>query len=307
MKQRQIRKLIRDLITNELHSLLHDVTYRIGVLGEEVKRAAGEAHRITSGMLNLATPILDGFSFIDNSPVAGSVAWADCNVVFKGNSYAITNGNTADKYIYWQAGTTPTTFKTSATKPTLTDDDVLIAINDGGVHQMVIGTGRMTHGGSVISATIDSNEIKDGAILADKIAALAISEGKIASGAVTVNKLGSGAVTEAKLGTGAVTADKIGASAVTDTKINDGAVTTNKIGTGAVTGAKIGTGAVTEAKIGTGAVTTDKIGASAITDAKIGTGAVTTSKIYDGAIVAAKIGAGEVATDKLDVALHMLF
>jgi hypothetical protein len=277
MKQRQIRKLIRDLITNELHSLLHDVTYRIGVLGEEVKRAAGEAHRITSGMLNLATPILDGFSFTDNSPSAGSVAWADCNVVFKGNTYVITDGSTSDKYIYWQALTTPTTFKTSATKPTLTDDDVLVAINDGGMHQMVIGTGRMTHGGSVMDATIDSGEIKDGAILADKIAALAISEGKIASGAVTVNKLGASAVTAEKLATGAVTETKLG------------------------------TGAVTEAKLGTGAVTTDKIGASAITDAKIGTGAVTTAKIFDGAVVAAKIGAGEVATDKLDVALHMLF
>lgn len=220
MKQRQIRKLIRDLITNELHSLLHDVTYRIGVLGEEVKRAAGEAHRITSGMLNLATPILDGFSFIDNSPVAGSVAWADCNIVFKGNSYAITDGNTADKYIYWQAGTTPTTFKTSATKPTLSDDDALIAINDGGVHQMVIGTGRMTHGGSVISATIDSNEIKDGAILADKIAALAISEGKIASGAVTVNKIGSGAVTSSKICDGAIVAAKIGAGEVATDKLD---------------------------------------------------------------------------------------
>ena len=307
MKQRQIRKLIRDLITNELHSLLHDVTYRIGVLREEVKRAAGEAHRITSGMLNLATPILDGFSFTDNSPSAGSVAWADCNVVFKGNTYVITDGNTADKYIYWQAGTTPTTFKTSATKPTLTDDDALIAINDGGVHQMVIGTGRMTHGGSVISATIDSNEIKDGAILADKIAALAISEGKIASGAVTVNKLGASAVTAEKLDTGAVTETKIGTGAVTSGKIDDSAVTETKLATGAVTETKLGTGAVTEAKLGTGAVTTDKIGASAITDAKIGTGAVTTAKIFDGAVVAAKIGAGEVATDKLDVALHMLF
>jgi hypothetical protein len=307
MKQRQIRKLIRDLITNELHSLLHDVTYRIGVLGEEVKRAAGEAHRITSGMLNLATPILDGFSFTDNSPSAGSVAWADCNVVFKGNTYVITDGSTSDKYIYWQALTTPTTFKTSATKPTLTDDDVLVAINDGGMHQMVIGTGRMTHGGSVMDATIDSGEIKDGAILADKIAALAISEGKIASGAVTVNKLGASAVTAEKLDTGAVTETKIGTGAVTSGKIDDSAVTDTKLATGAVTETKLGTGAVTEAKLGTGAVTTDKIGASAITDAKIGTGAVTTAKIFDGAVVAAKIGAGEVATDKLDVALHMLF
>ena len=124
-KTKQLERAVEAVLDSKLKSLLMDVSYRIGVLNEEIKRAAGEAHKITSGMLNIATHQLDGFVITDNSPGAGSIAWTDCHVVYKGTDYVITNGNTNLKYIYWTLGTTPTLFRTSATKPVLTDDDVL--------------------------------------------------------------------------------------------------------------------------------------------------------------------------------------
>ena len=253
------RRIIKEVLEKELHSLQHDVSYRIGVLQDERRANEGLPHRLTSGMLNFATHQLDGFTFNDDSPVAGEVAWSDCNIVYKGTSYVITNGSTADKYIYWVLATTPTTFKTSNTKPALGVDDVLVAINDGGTARIVIGTGRMTHGGAILNATVDSAEIKDGAVLADKIAALAITEGKIGSGAVTVNKIGDLAVEEGKLGAGAVTEAKIGSEAVSSGKLADNAVISDKINSGAVTTAKIGDLQVTGGKLGAGAVAEDKL------------------------------------------------
>jgi uncharacterized small protein (DUF1192 family)/uncharacterized low-complexity protein len=306
-KMEDMRQMVKEILNDELKSLLADVTYRIGVLHDEVKRVQGETHRITSGMLNLATHQLDGFVITDNSPAAGKIAWTDCNIVYKGTSYAITDGSTDMKYVYWQADTTPTTFKFSNTKPVLTDDDVMICINNEGTHQMVIGIGRMTPGGSIIDGTIDSDEIADGAVLTDKIAALAITEGLLATGAVTVNKIGSGAVTEAKIGSNAVTDAKIKDGAVVADKIGSGAVTEAKIGSNAVTDAKIKAGAVSELKLADNAVTSGKIAQNAVVADKISSGAITEAKIAANAVTSGKIASGSVAENKLSIAMHLLF
>jgi hypothetical protein len=177
---------------------------------------------------------LDGFVITDDSPTAGKIAWADCNIVYKGTSYEIEDGNTDKKFVWWEADKTPTKFQSGDTKPELSDDDVLICINDGGAHQMVIGVGRMTPGSSILTGTVDSEEIANGAVLTNKIASAAITEGLLASGAVTVNKLGAGAVTSGKIANNAVISDKINTGAVTGTKLADGAVTGGKIAPGSV-------------------------------------------------------------------------
>lgn len=305
--EKRIRSIVKDVLDKELKSLLRDVTYRLGVLDERAKQLMGASHRITSGMLNVATHQLDGFVITDDSPTAGKIAWSDCNIVYKGTSYEIEDGNTDKKFVWWEADKTPTKFQSGDTKPELTDDDVLICINDGGAHQMVIGVGRMTPGSSIITGTVDSEEIANGAVLTNKIASAAITEGLLASGAVTVNKLGAGAVTDVK----------IAANAVTEAKINSGAVTVNKIGAGAVNDAKLASNAVTEGKIAANAVTGTKLADNAVTSSKISnnavisdkisTGAVTGAKIADGSVTGGKIAPGSVAESKLDVALHMLF
>jgi hypothetical protein len=159
-----VESAVHRAFTEGFKSVLHDITYRIDSLMNMGLMQAGLPHRITSEMLNLARPILDGFTISDNSPSAGSIAWADCNIVYKGTKHTITNGTTNLKYVYWTLATTPTTFKTSATKPTLTDDDILISINDGGIHRLTVGEGRMVNGAAVLDGSISSGELGSGAV-----------------------------------------------------------------------------------------------------------------------------------------------
>lgn len=302
-----VQEAVNQAFTEGFKSVLHDITYRIDSLMNVGLMQAGRAHKITSEMMNLATPILDGFTFNDNSPSAGSIAWADCNIVYKGTKHTITNGNTAMKYVYWQMATTPNTFKTSDTKPTLTDDDILICINNAGKHQLVIGDGRMIDGSALLDGSIKSAELGAGAVTTAKIASAAITNGLLATDAVQAGNIASGAVTETKIGSGAVTTGKIGTGAVGGTQLASGAVSDVKIASNAVTSDKINTGAVTDTKLADNAVTSAKIATGAVGETELGSNAVTSGKIADGAVIGAKIGAGQVATDKLSIASHLLF
>lgn len=261
-KTESLRALVRDILAEELNGMLADVSYRLSVLYD-----AQNGGRYGSRDLMLATHQIDGFTVTDNSPSTGYIAWADVNIVYKGVNYAVTNGNTNKKYVFWKLNTTPTTLQTSDTKPTLSDDDVLVFINDAGIHQTAISAGRLTHGAAIIAGTVGSGEIKSGAIDSTKIA--------------------DGAVAAAKIMDGAVGTGKLAASAVNATNLADGAVTSGKIAGGAVG--------------------TTQLAGSAVTANKIASSAVTTDKINNGAITGVKIGAGAVATDKLNTALHMIF
>lgn len=331
---------VKQVMETYFASVLHDISYRIGVL---VDTASG--NRITSGMLNLAQHLVDGYVMTNNSPIAGSVAFTDLNIVYKGTTYAITNGNTALKYLYWTLATTPNTLKFSATKPTLGVDDILIAINEGGIATMSIG--GMIPGGAIIDGTVNSAEIATNAIVAAKILDGAIIDTKIGTGAVTNVKLGALAVDGAKLAAGAVTAGKIGALAVASGDIAAGAIIAGKIGalaiasgdiaagaviagklatdavasgniaanaviagkinTDAVTSGTIAAGAVIAGKLATDAVASGNIAANAVIAGKLATDAVTTATIAANAVTAVKIGAGQVAADKLNVATHFIF
>ena len=211
--EKSVEAAVHRAFTEGFKSVLHDITYRIDSLMNMGLLQSGLPHRITSEMLSLARPMLDGFAISDNSPSAGSIAWADCNIMYKGSKYIITNGNTNLKYIYWTLATTPTTFKTSATKPTLTDDDILICINDGGTHRLTVGEGRMVNGAAVLDGSISSGELGSGAVTTTKLAAGAVDSTILASSAVTTAKIASGAVDASALASGAVTTAKLAANA----------------------------------------------------------------------------------------------
>jgi len=126
-----------DRLTEQAQALLRDVDYRIGVLVELLQRMGirpGEAGAVLSTDLNLATHILDGYTFTDNSPSGGSIAWSSAHIVYKGTDYTITDGDTDLKYVWWDYDAEPNTeFQVSDTKPTLETDDVLVAINEDGM------------------------------------------------------------------------------------------------------------------------------------------------------------------------------
>lgn len=260
---RELDDAVERVLDSRLKSLLHDVDYRISVLQDLLSRASigPGSGRIVSSDLNLAHHMLDGYTFTNNTPSAGSISWTGCHIVYKGVDYTITDGNTSNKYVWWDYDAVPNTvFQTSNTKPTLTADDVLVAINDGGIARVVITPGKMLPGGALLDGTITTGELADGAVNSAKLAALAVLSGNLADGAVTTAKLGNGAVDSTKLANGAVVAGKIAAGGISaSNQFAAGVVDSNALGANAVTSTKISDGAVTGPKIGAGAVAESKL------------------------------------------------
>jgi len=300
----KLEQMVERILDTRLRSLLEDVRYRIGVL-EEMQAGVQRVH---AHDLNLSTHMMDGYVFTNNSPSAGSVAWTDVNIVYKGVKYVITNGSTANKYVWWKFNATPNTvLQSSASKPTIGPDDILVGINDGGTFQLTMAPGKPVPGSSILDGTVGSGELGSSAVTSDKIAALAVVAGKIADAAIDQAKLANNAVTLAKIASGAVDSTKLADSAVTTAKIADSAIDQAKLANNAVTMAKITDGAVTSAKIGAKAVASGNLADGAVGSTQLANNAVTSGKLVDGAVTGVKIGAGSVAEDKLNVATHFLF
>lgn len=206
--EEMIEKAVDKAISEKFADVLQDISYRIGVLSDVAKSAQGLPHNITSQHLNLAHHLLDGYTFTANSPSAGYVAWTDCHIVYKGVDYAITNGNTNKKYIYWLLSQ-PGVFQTSDVKPTLGPDDCLVCVNEGGTPIVIMAPGKMPSGAYLLNGTVRTSELADGAVTNAKLAAGAVASSNIMDGAVGTAKIADGAVTTTKIGAGAVATSKL--------------------------------------------------------------------------------------------------
>ena len=301
-KAKKLRPIVKGLLDQELKSVLHDVSYRLGVLYD-----AMEGGRIGSRDLNLATHQLDGYTVTDDTP-AGGITWADVNIVYKGVNYAITGGNSTMKYIWFDFSATPnTTLQMTNTKPTLTEDDVLVFINNNGKHQTAMSAGKMISGFALLDGTVGGSEIGASAIGSTNIANGAVISGKLGTGAVATGNIANGAVTTTQLGSKAVATGNIADGAVSTAQLGSKVVATGNIADGAVNTTQLGSKAVATANIQDGAVNTAQIAGSAIDSSKIAGGAVGSTQIADSAVIAAKIGAGAVAASKLNTAQHMVW
>ncbi|MHB1453914.1 MAG: hypothetical protein ACYCYM_08215 [Saccharofermentanales bacterium] len=298
---RRIEQAVQRAIGDAFATMLHDITYRMNSLLD----ISANSGRLNASQLNLSHHMIDGYVVTNNSPSAGSVAWTDLNVVYKGVTYALTNGNTNLKYLYWTMATTPSTVKTSATKPTLGADDILLFINEGGVAVKAVSS--MQSGAILLDGTINSNEIATNAIVAAKIFDGSVTSGKIGSGAVIAGKLATDAVASANIASGAVISGKLGTDAVGSANIASSAVTAVKIADATITGGKIANTTITSNQIADATITGSKIANTTITAAQIADTTITSGKIADSAIIESKIGAGAVATDKLNIATHFIF
>jgi len=110
-----------------------------------------------------------------------------------------------------------------------------------------------------------------GTVVTAGIADLAVTSGKLADGAVVEDKIGAVAVTTAKIGTSQVTTAKIADGNVTEDKLGTGAATVNKIGALAVTSAKLAADSVIAGKIADGAVdVTASLANDIVDDTKVG-------------------------------------
>lgn len=158
------------------------------ISADHIATGALTARHITSANFVIIDkdPVTDLALFTSNDPGAGSVSWINCVVMYNGVQYSITDDDTTDTYIYWEYE--GTTFSTSATLPTLGNNDFLVATNTSGTHLLAWN-----------STTINGNRITTGSITATQIGANAITAIKIDTGAITSDKISAGAVTANKI------------------------------------------------------------------------------------------------------------
>ena len=153
--------------------------------------------------------------------------------------------------------------------------------------------------------TVQTSDIKDGAVTSAKILDGAVTSAKFGDNSVTTTKIADNAVTMAKLGSGTLPTDITVASA----NIVDLTVATADIAADAVTGAKIADdsinsehyvdGSIDTAHIADSQVTTAKLANTNVTDAKLASNSVTTSKITDANVTTVKIADSNVTLAKL--------
>lgn len=110
---------------------------------------------IEADKLTILRHLISGAIWSDNSPSSGYIAWAGATLTYNGTTHTIANDNTNKKYIWWDL-TSPTAFQTSDTKPTLTDDDCIVAYNDNGTH-ILVWNQTLIHGGILRASSIKAD------------------------------------------------------------------------------------------------------------------------------------------------------
>ncbi|WPD20170.1 hypothetical protein [Thermaerobacter composti] len=207
----------------------------------------------------------------DNDPQPGYIRWAGVHIVYKGVDYAVQDGYTNKKYVWWDYDY-PNVFQTSDTYPTgLTDDDVIVFLNKNGIHLTVPTT-----------TVVDGSLIVPESILANAIAANTITGDKLVAGAISGREIAADAVGAAAIAAGAVLAEHIAADAVTSTHILAGSILAEHIAANAIQTNHIATGAVTAQKIAAGSITTSHISTSGLDASVIKTGTMLFNRVRGG-------------------------
>ena len=173
------------------------------------------------------------FTVQDNTPAAGYIAWSNLHIVFRGVDYAIQDGNTNRRYVYWKPSVSTTVLQTSDTLPALTDEDLLVFLNKNGVH-VTVPLATVVDGSLIVAGTVLAQALAAGAVTADKIAAGAVGAQAIAAGAVLTEKLAAGAVTADKISVGQLSAISADMGVLTAGRIQDAGATRGILVSGTV-------------------------------------------------------------------------
>ena len=146
------------------------------LIAEKIAKAAVDATK-----LNTKVVVLLGDTWTDNSPSGGSVSWTQHKLYYAGQEHVILAGNTSLKYIYWDG--VANTYSASATEPDLTDGQFYIAVNNGGLHDLVWNS-------PAARQFIGSLFIADAAIKSAHIDYLAVLDQHVAN--LSANKITTG-------------------------------------------------------------------------------------------------------------------
>lgn len=137
------------------------------------------------------------YTLSHNTPSTGYISWSDVDIIFDGVTYPVESGQTSDKYVYWLMSS-PLTLHTSKEYPTLSDEDCLVFINNGGAGLSVLDATVMD-GSIIVPGTIQGDAIMAEAIVGSHIAANAIVGVHIAGESITGDKIVANSITATQI------------------------------------------------------------------------------------------------------------
>jgi hypothetical protein len=147
---------------------------------------------------------------------------------------------------------------------------------------------------------LNTDDISDYAVTAEKLAPLSVSTNRIQSNAVVPHHLVDLCVSSGKLASNAVTASKIASLAVQAIHLDGASVQTHALDTSCVTTDKLADGAVASSKLAVNAVNTENISDAAVVGDKLAESSVGTAKLVASAVTAEKLAPGSVRSVHLD-------
>ncbi len=266
---------------------------------------------VTAGQLSNLLHFVEG-TFVDNDPSAGKVSWTNAKVYYGNTTYAIDNGNTSDKFIYWDYSNANTTFKTSATLPTLANEDCLIALNTSGVHT-ILWNATGTNGATITANSINATEIANAAITTTQIsgtagitggqiAATTITYANIANNTISATQIANATITTTQIsGTAGITGGQIATTTIAAGNIVNNTITATQIVNNTITATQIANNTITATQIANATITATQITALTITAAEIANLTITDGKIGD--VGVGKLTTGTIASKQITLGL----
>jgi hypothetical protein len=298
-----LEQRIENIIHDKFAHMLADVDWRIQQAYSVAERAGGGGRgngQIYAEDLNLTgRHMLTGYTTTNNSPTAGSIAWANVHMVYQGTDTIITDGNTANAYVWWDPAT-PAVLASNNTKPVLTVGQVLLFQNVGGTAKVLL---------SDTNASMP-NVIATGSIIGTDINGKQINTAQLVNNAVDSNILNNGAVIAGKIANSAINSPSLFTGTPVDsTVLATGAVVAGKIANSAINSPSLFTGTPVDSTVlANNAVVAGKVASGAINNSnQFGSGVVDTAAIKDGAVGALEIASSAVTTPKLNIMRHILY
>ena len=156
------------------------------------------------------------------------MAWNEHNLYYNGALYTIAAGNTNNKYVYWDGSSS--NYSNSASNPTLTDGQFIIATNISGAHDLawnaianqIIGSAYIqtlaVQTAHIEDLAVSNAKIND--LCASKIDAGYLHADRIEAGSLHANKITANSLTATQIAANTITADEMSANSVTATIIN---------------------------------------------------------------------------------------
>jgi trimeric autotransporter adhesin len=166
---------------------------------------------------------------------------------------------------------------------------LFVALGGVGYAAAKIGTNQLRNRAvtapKLANNSVTSPKIRAGAVRNGDLANNSVSTQTIQAGAIISSNLAMDSVLTGNLGNGAVTSSKLAADSVLNGNLGNGAVTSSKLAGGAVENHNLANGSVTSDRIGTGAVIASKLAANSVTTPAIAPDSVTAAQIANGQVV----------------------